>query len=130
MVNFRSLRDVEGEELGSVCFVRDYIELIFDGPLLRVFSPLTIQAQQTSLSVGDIGFRDALCGLIGLEIAGTQEDDDRLALSFRGHAVLIVPLAWLSTAPEAAHFVRFYDGRLQGGDMRIWENQTTLPFGS
>jgi hypothetical protein len=33
--NVLQFRDLVGLELGSVCFVRDYVELHFDGPVFR-----------------------------------------------------------------------------------------------
>jgi hypothetical protein len=61
----QALQVLIGEQLSSVEFVQDYVQLRFDGSCLTIYSA----AHQTktngfSFAWGEIGYRDALCSLI------------------------------------------------------------------
>jgi hypothetical protein len=69
------------------------------------------------------GSRDALCSLIGSEVAAvTVSDDDRIELELHGDRRLTIPLDQESRlGVEAAHYVpAARDGTLRTADMRIW----------
>ena len=53
-----------GQQLSSVEFVQDYLQLRFDGPTLNVTNPLTVNANETEITSWNAGFRDLLCGQI------------------------------------------------------------------
>lgn len=78
-----------GWELSTVAFVRDYVELHFDGPVWRCFSWPRLDAERGSLAIGDAGYRDGLCALIGHEVTGAKESESALTLDF-GSARLTV----------------------------------------
>lgn len=62
------LRAIERRELGAVTFVRDYVQLQFDGP---VISAMTLPSVCNSGKVFDSrspGWRDQLCGRIGQRV--------------------------------------------------------------
>jgi len=42
MQRYAGLEDLVGEEVGSVGFIRDYVEINFDGPILRSLSAPTV----------------------------------------------------------------------------------------
>ena len=57
---------VEDLELSAVTFVRDYVQLDFDGRSFTCITwPTIIGLDQVELTIGQRGFRDELCGLIG-----------------------------------------------------------------
>lgn len=91
-------------ELAGIAFVRDYTEFHFDGPVLRALvDPIVLLSNRTVAST-DSGWRDALCSLIGKEIAKVQISDGEVCeLRFvTGEAVKIN----LSTREaESLHFV-------------------------
>ncbi len=54
-----------GEQLSSVEFVQDYVQLRFNGPCLTVYSVAhEIKTNGLSVAWGESGYRDALCNLI------------------------------------------------------------------
>lgn len=68
----QSIKTIEGSELSSVEFVRDYIQLKFDGPILTTFTlPKVVINGETFVSTTP-GYRDALCQLIGKEVFKTH----------------------------------------------------------
>lgn len=62
------LRALIGRELSSVEFVRDYVQLRFDGPCLSAIIKLVVRRGEVSIVPGTVGYADALVGLIGDEV--------------------------------------------------------------
>src|SRR5438105_997105 len=58
---FEQLR---GEQLSSVAFVQDYLQLFFDGPGINVTNPLTVESAAEKITSWQSGFRDLLCAQI------------------------------------------------------------------
>jgi len=109
MKEFRGPDDLMDEELSAVCFVRDYVEFHFDGPILRALSTVRIVDSSGSVtsSTGMDGWRDALCKLIGLEVAEVVVDElHAITVRFSTGSALVVPIDNNSkVAGEAAHFL-------------------------
>lgn len=118
MKAFRRPEDLCGEELSAVCFVRDYVELHFDGPVIRAFSTLTVLIQGSTFT-SDVSsdWRDRLCGFIGLIVQAVDIDENHsITLTFRDAWSLVISLRVSEGAtPEAAHFVPF-----PGSSLMIW----------
>ncbi len=85
---------LEGEQLSSVTFVMDYIQLHFGGPSINVYMPMSVEAGATTIRSGDNQFRNALCGQIAKIVRSisfrdaealniTFLDDSRLSISLR-----------------------------------------------
>jgi hypothetical protein len=83
-----------GEQMSAVVFVRDYVQLVFDGPGLTAVTPPVVEVGQASSRWGDPGYRDKLCELIGktvrhAQIVDTEEitikfdDDSSIRISLR-----------------------------------------------
>lgn len=85
------LHDIVGQDLSAVTFVRDYVQLQFDGPMMNVLTPIVVRAGTLVSRQGGDGFRDALCGQISKTVVGARADeDDALTISFSdGSAVSI-----------------------------------------
>jgi hypothetical protein len=117
----RDLADLPGWELSAVCFVRDYVEFHFDGPILRsVASPrCLIEGRIFSPPGGE--WRDALCRLIGGTVQSVDDGDESITVDF-GSGRIEIPRASREVGAEVAHFVTFVDGRMNAEPMRIWEN--------
>jgi hypothetical protein len=94
-----------GQELASVVFVRDYLQLEFDGPRLSVFAwPLIVEGPQTQ-SINDLGYRNSLCSLIGHPVQAVTEDTRTgLAIHFEHGTVVINPEPSDLEGPEIALF--------------------------
>jgi hypothetical protein len=118
------LLDLVGEELSGVCFVRDYVELHFDGPILRVLAAPKITIGEITASFPEPTSRDLLCGLIGAEVANTVEGASVLVVEFSGgRGTVEVPLRSGGVLVEVAHLVPERDGRLDPSGMSIWESR-------
>ena len=60
MPEIRELSDLAGSELSAICFVRDYVELHFDGTILRSLSDPVVVTSAGRSCVPEDGSRDAL----------------------------------------------------------------------
>jgi len=96
-----------GEEVNAVCFVMDYVEIRFNGPIVRCIADPSIQDDDGVWAFPGRGSRDALCRLIGADLSGVDAVEGReLKLSFSSGTVVSVPLDAASRhAGEAVHFV-------------------------
>jgi hypothetical protein len=112
-----TILDLVGKQVSAICFVRDYVDVQFDGPILRCFSGPIIRLEEREWVFPQTGSRDALCTLIGQDVESMELDDDvRLSLRFSTNRELIVPLDQASrTGPEAMQFVPII-----GGPSQIW----------
>jgi hypothetical protein len=102
--------EVELQELSAVCFVRDYVELQFDGKIVRALTLPKVRLHNCVVVEGDPGWRDSLCSLIGRQVrvvefaSGTA--DRALKLKFDEDAELTVSLGESGRiGPEAMHYV-------------------------
>jgi hypothetical protein len=62
------LKSIIGEQLSSVVFVQDYLQLHFDGNTLTLYSWPEVNLGTTTYKFGDIMYRNALCEIIGHKI--------------------------------------------------------------
>jgi hypothetical protein len=93
--------------MSGVAFVQDYVELHFDGRILRALTKPSIAGGQGQFTFPDPGSRDALCELIGRSVVNiVVREGDFIEVRFDGTASVRVPLSKdARTGPEAAHFV-------------------------
>jgi hypothetical protein len=62
------LIDLVGEELAGVSFVRDYVQLVFAETRANFYEWPLVHKKDHFLSMGETGYRDALCSLINQEV--------------------------------------------------------------
>ena len=119
MPNIESIADLVGEQLNEVCFVMDYVEFHFNGPVLRALSDPHISTPSGVAKFPESGSRDQLCKLIGLTVTRAEvREEDAIRLEFSDGASLTVPLDQEHrVGPEAAHFI---SGSGHGLGMSIW----------
>ncbi|WP_040807634.1 hypothetical protein [Nocardia concava] len=99
-----------GLELASVVFVRDYLQLDFDGPRLTCYVWPTIEADGITRSLGDSGYRDSLCALISQTVVSTEEAVGAgLVLGFAIGTLSIHPTPEELEGPEIAMLAGFPD---------------------
>jgi hypothetical protein len=122
MVKQTRIGELVGLEVSSVCFVRSYVELHFDGPILRSLARPSVTLAGTRAQFPDDGSRDALCDLIGRVVDAAEDLPDRLLVSLSGGADFVIPKASADAGAEIAHFVPTVDGELDVASMAIWEN--------
>lgn len=100
------LEIIVGEQLSSVEFVQDYVQIRFDGPTLTLFVWPSLHFANRVVRFGEAGYRDELCGRIAVKVrqARIREDQD-LAIKFEDGVELFVSLkAADRDGPEAGHF--------------------------
>lgn len=72
---------LEGREVSAVVFVRDYLQLQFDGPYLNAYVWPELHKGRQNWDVSRPGYKDALCNLIGRTIvAAVETPDERITL--------------------------------------------------
>lgn len=92
-----------GEELASVVFVRDYLQLDFDGPRLSLFVWPQVTTDAQARQICDPGYRDSLCSLIGHPVRAIAEDPDTgLTLHFDSGSIVANPDPPRLEGPEIA----------------------------
>jgi hypothetical protein len=106
-----ALKRLISEQLSSVEFVQDYLQLRFDGPCLTVYGKVHhVFCNQSSISWGQPGYRDTLCGLISHHIRKTVITDENISLIFDNESVWFVSLRKEDRrGPEALMYVDHSD---------------------
>lgn len=95
-----------GLEVSAVSFVRDYVELHFDGPVLRALSDPFGAYGGHEWQFPASGSLDLMHRYIGKTVDGYEEDPERiLALHFAVHRFTIPLNDGSSLGPESAHLV-------------------------
>lgn len=94
-------------ELSGVAFIRDYIEFMFDGPILRVNGILNIYVEGRQIQRGDADFLSSLIDLIGATVLGAQSTNESIKIKLDGDRSfealadpLVVEYAVFLTYPE------------------------------
>ncbi|MEL6876662.1 MAG: hypothetical protein AAGL68_01005 [Pseudomonadota bacterium] len=88
-------QELIGNELAAVTFVRDYVQLSFDGPVLTLTGDLGLSDQNEAPSPNQI------VGLIDQSVLAIETDDKLLSISFRNGKVLTVTPG---DSPELAQY--------------------------
>jgi hypothetical protein len=87
------LRRLVGEELSAICFVMDYVEFHFNGPVLRAIANPVVIGPTRQWVFPQSGSRDALCSLIGTCLEDlVVEEDVHMSLRFDTGAAIRIPL--------------------------------------
>jgi hypothetical protein len=87
-----ALGAIVGNDLSSVTFVRDYVQLAFDGPGMNAFTLPTVTSGSESLSLGQPGYRDSLCRQIGCRVERTEVNDQRVSIIFENATMVSISL--------------------------------------
>ena len=106
------LHSIIGSELSSVEFVRDYVQLRFDGPCLTAITCPTVRVGEAGFGSGMPGYRDALCERIGRVVCSASVvENEAIQIEFDDGAMLSISLhAKDYRAAEAAIFDSGPDG--------------------
>jgi hypothetical protein len=102
----RALEAIVGGELSAVVFVRDYVQLQFDGAGLTALNLPVIKVGQKTLAFGQPGYRDALCERIGHAVRGAcVKENEWILIDFEDGSTLSISLRPDDySGPEAAIF--------------------------
>ena len=80
---------IEDEELKSVTFIEDFLELRFGAPLLTLYAWPYVMLTDFSVAYGEPEYRNALCAQIGETVASASlEEDDALTIELSNGVVL------------------------------------------
>jgi hypothetical protein len=112
------LEVIVGCELASVIFVRDYIQLDFDGPRLTILGDFELAVGELRISSGSPGYRDALCEAIDDRVTSAASSEDAIRIEFAGGLRFEMPLRQESLqCPEVAYLMS------DSGPTCVWQNQ-------
>ena len=81
-----------GRRLSAVTFVMDDVQCDFDGNKLTAYANPTVSADGRSWSRTDAGWRDALCGRIGVVVHRVVCSDEQLSIDFEDNSKMAVSL--------------------------------------
>lgn len=103
----QEIADLVGEQLSGVCFVQDYVELDFNGPILRSIADPLITGPSQEMKFPQPGSRDALCALIGRKVTKAKiQVRENLNLDFGEGYTFSIPLdSDHAQNGESAHFL-------------------------
>jgi hypothetical protein len=80
---------IQDEELKSVTFIEDFLELRFGAPLLTLYTWPYVMLTDFSVAFGEPEYRNALCAQIGETVAAASlEEDDALTIELSNGVVL------------------------------------------
>jgi hypothetical protein len=98
---------ITGEPISSVAFVHDYVEIHFDGKIVRSLSMPTVRLGDILHTFPAPGSRDALCSLIGQTVERVvATEDECIEIALVGGNRIFIPLEpGARVGPEAAHYV-------------------------
>ncbi|MEI5908941.1 hypothetical protein WAK64_17985 [Bacillus spongiae] len=102
---------VEGVEMTSVIFIRDYIQLVFEGindtAILSTFTLPTVYNNDNAYNIDTKGYRDELCSLINQNVEKVLLLEEAIQLIFElGRTIEISLREQDYDSPEAAMFRR------------------------
>jgi hypothetical protein len=97
---------IEGEELRSVAFVEDYLELRFGTPLITLYAWPYVMLSDFSVAFGEPEYRNALCAQIGETVeSASLEEGNALTIELSNGVVLGLSLREEDLdAPEAGAY--------------------------
>ncbi|KOU33547.1 hypothetical protein [Streptomyces sp. WM6378] len=114
------LRLLVGREVSAVCFVRDYVELHFDGPVLRALSNPFGRYGCRGWRFPARGSLELMRYYIGKTVDDYELVPDRLLALDLGEHRFAIPLDHVSRmGPEAAHLIGV-DERGQSDTQATW----------
>ncbi len=87
------LSHLKGCELAGLVFIRDYLQLLFDGPVMNVYLWPIVRIDGKVFAIDNQGYRDALCEQIGKMVVDTiEESKQRLLLRFEDNSEVEISL--------------------------------------
>ena len=98
---------LEGQELQTVAFTEDFLELRFaDGPLVTLYEWPSVILAEYSVSYGEPEYRNQLCAQIGEEVESAElEEGGTLTVKFASGNVLALSLREEDlSGPEAGSY--------------------------
>jgi hypothetical protein len=88
------LKFLETLDLVGITFIRDYIQFLFDGPVLNTYTLPLIKIENRIITSINFGYYDTLCSLINKKIISAYEDEkeEKIVIHFESDIELFVSL--------------------------------------
>jgi hypothetical protein len=88
------LEQLKNTDLVGITFIRDYIQLLLDGPVFNIYTLPNIHAREMLILSTDAGYYDTLCSLIGKKILLVYEDEkeEKIVITLSNNYKLIISL--------------------------------------
>jgi hypothetical protein len=100
-----SISAIEGEQLSSVTFVMDYLQLSFNSAWLTLYIWPEVFRPEGSYAFGEPGYRDVLCEQITEIVSMTSLEDVALEIEFENGVIFRTSLRDEDyVGPEAINF--------------------------
>lgn len=114
------LRELVEEELGSVVFVMDYLQLDFSAARFTAYVWPTVTIGDVVRQFGDPGYRDALCSLITHVVLETEESAQAgLVIRFGLGEVIVNPEPADLSGPEIA-MLQVHANSFRDASCAVW----------
>jgi len=108
------------EQLGSVVFVMDYLQLDFGDARFTAYVWPTVTIGGTTLLFGDPGYRNALCAFITHEVTSAEESPEAgLVIRFGFGEIVTNPAPTDLSGPEIAH-LQLHEGPFRDAAWTVW----------
>jgi hypothetical protein len=109
-----------GQELGSVVFVKDYVQLDFGAARFSAYVWPTMRLGGVTTDFGDLGYRDALCAFITHQVVLVQESHETgLVIRFGLGEIVTNPAKTDLRGPEIAQ-LQVHEGPFQDAAWMVW----------
>lgn len=101
---------LENLELAGITLIRDYVQLLFDGPILNIYTLPHVKIQNRIVTSKDLGYYDTLRSLINNKVISAYEDAEKIVIEFENDTRIVVSLKHEDTDSVEAALIRFEDG--------------------
>jgi hypothetical protein len=108
------------EQLGSVVFVMDYLQLDFSAARFTAYVWPTVTIGDATIQFGDLGYRDALCAFITHEVLSVDESREAgLVMRFGLGDIVTNPAANDLSGAEIAQ-LQVHEGPFRDEAWMVW----------
>lgn len=108
------------EELGSVTFLTNYLQLDFGGARFTSYVWPMVTHHGARRRIGESGYRDALCALIAREVTSTDASPEMgLVIRLGLDEVVINPLPTDLAGPEIA-MLQVHEDAFREASLTVW----------
>lgn len=106
-----------GKELAGVTFVRNYVQLLFDGPIFNLYTLPQIKVTDKIITSEQFGYCDYLCQLINHIVLTAYEDliAEMIVIKFQNDEEIIISFKEDDKNMADAAILQF-----ENGEWNVW----------
>lgn len=97
------------QELAGVTFIRDYVQLLFDGPTLNLYVWPSITTQEGIFEAMCGNYKNVLCNQIGRKVIKFDYNSTKIDILFDNNVNITVYLS--DSNKRCAEFAALWDGK-------------------